>query len=35
MNWWKEMEKIEYVKPEIKEIWNEDVGATGVYLLEM
>jgi len=29
------MEKIEYVKPEIKEVWNEDVGATGVYLLEM
>ena len=29
------MKKIEYVKPEIKEIWSEDVGATGVYLLEM
>lgn len=29
------MEKIKYVKPEIKEVWNEDVGSIGVYLLEM
>jgi hypothetical protein len=29
------MAKIEYVKPEIKEVWDEDVGALGVYLLEM
>ncbi len=24
-----------YVKPEIKEVWNENIGMTGVYLLEM
>jgi hypothetical protein len=29
------MEKIKYVKPEIKEVWGEDIGATGIYLLEM
>ena len=29
------MEKIKYIKPEIKEVWNEDEGATGAYLLEM
>jgi hypothetical protein len=29
------MEKLNYVKPEIKEVWDEDVGALGVYLLEM
>jgi hypothetical protein len=29
------MEKIKYVKPEIKEVWDEDIGALGVYLLEM
>ena len=29
------MEKIRYMKPEIKEIWDEDVGPLGVYLLEM
>ena len=29
------MEKIKYEKPEIKEIWDEDIGAMGIYLLEM
>jgi|GEM_PF-1937935 len=29
------MDKIEYVRPEIKNIWDEDVAATGAYLLEM
>jgi hypothetical protein len=29
------MEKIEYNKPEIKEIWDEDIAAEGIYLLEM
>ena len=29
------MEKISYVKPEIKEVWDEDIGSLGVYLLEM
>ena len=29
------MEKINYVKPEIKEVWDEDIGSLGVYLLEM
>ena len=24
-----------YVKPEIKEVWNENIGMTGAYLLEM
>ena len=24
-----------YVKPDIKEVWNENIGMTGVYLLEM
>ena len=28
-------EKIEYEKPEIKDVWNEDIGAMGIYLLEM
>ena len=23
------------VKPDIKEVWNENIGMTGVYLLEM
>jgi hypothetical protein len=27
--------KKRYVPPEIKEVWNEDIGMTGVYLLEM
>jgi hypothetical protein len=29
------MAKIEYVKPELKEVWNEDIGSMGIYLLEM
>jgi hypothetical protein len=29
------MEKISYIKPEIKEVWDEDIGQLGVYLLEM
>lgn len=29
------MEKIKYVKPEIREVWDEDIGSLGVYLLEM
>jgi hypothetical protein len=29
------MEKINYSKPEIKEVWDEDIGSLGVYLLEM
>lgn len=29
------MEKISYVKPEIKEVWDEDVGPLSIYLLEM
>jgi hypothetical protein len=29
------MEKIEYKKPEIMEIWDEDIAAEGIYLLEM
>jgi hypothetical protein len=24
-----------YEKPDIKEVWNEKIGMTGVYLLEM
>jgi hypothetical protein len=24
-----------YVKPEIKEIWDENIGSTGTFLLEM
>ena len=27
--------KKEYVRPEIKEVWNENIGLNGVYLLEM
>ncbi len=27
--------KKKYVKPEIKEVWNEDIGIHGAYLLEM
>ena len=30
-----EEKKVEYKKPEIKDVWNEDVGAMGIYLLEM
>lgn len=30
-----EEKKIKYIKPEIMEVWGEDIGATGVYLLEM
>jgi hypothetical protein len=29
------MDKIKYVKPKIKEVWDEDVGSLGIYLLEM
>jgi hypothetical protein len=29
------LDKIKYVKPEIKEVWGEDMGPLGVYLLEM
>ena len=30
------MTKLKYIKPEIKKVWNdEDVGALGIYLLEM
>lgn len=28
-------EKIKYEKPEVKDIWEEDIGAMGIYLLEM
>ena len=27
--------KRKYIRPEIKEVWNENIGMTGVYLLEM
>lgn len=29
------MEKIKYVKPEIKEVQDKDIGPMGIYLLEM
>jgi hypothetical protein len=29
------MAKAKYVKPLIKEVWDEDIGALGIYLLEM
>jgi hypothetical protein len=29
------IEKIPYKKPEINEVWNEDIGSLGIYLLEM
>lgn len=29
------MDKIKYEKPEIEDIWSEDIGAIGIYLLEM
>jgi hypothetical protein len=32
---WQNNCKIRYARPEIKEIWDEDVGPLGVYLLEM
>lgn len=28
-------QKKKYLKPGIKKVWNEDIGMTGVYLLEM
>ena len=31
----KRRKKRVYVKPDIKEVWNENIGMTGVYLLEM
>ncbi len=27
--------KKKYIPPEIKEVWNEEIGMTGAYLLEM
>lgn len=27
--------KKKYIKPDIKKVWNENIGMTGVYLLEM
>ena len=27
--------KKKYTPPEIKEVWNEEIGMTGAYLLEM
>ena len=29
------IKKEKYVKPAIKRVWDEDIGMTGVYLLEM
>jgi len=29
------LKKKKYVKPDIKEVWSENIGMTGVYLLEM
>ncbi|MFX0142327.1 MAG: hypothetical protein ACFFDN_52290 [Candidatus Hodarchaeota archaeon] len=29
------IKKKKYVKPAIKKVWDENIGMTGVYLLEM
>ena len=34
-NWWLKMGKIDYERPTVTEIDNEEIGSVGVYLLEM
>ena len=29
------LKKKRYIRPEIKEVWDENIGMRGVYLLEM